>query len=65
MKRKLKITKEFYNQDNNIKLSSGTEFEKFSVSKDIFEDKLNYIVKVNESPLLIPGDYAEIIYGDK
>ena len=65
MKRKLKITKEFYNQDNNIKLSSGTEFEKFSVSKDIFEDKLNYIVKVNKSPLLIPGDYAEIIYGDK
>lgn len=65
MKRKLKIKKQFTNQDNSINLSPGTEFEKFSVSKDMFEDKVNYIVKVNKSPLLIPGDYAEIIYGEE
>jgi hypothetical protein len=63
MKRKLKITKQFTNQDKSVYLSPGTEFEKFSVSKDMFEDKVNYIVKVNKTPLLIPGDYAEIIYG--
>lgn len=65
MKRKLKITKEFANNDKSIILSPGTEFKKFSVSKDMFEDKVNYIVKVNNSPLLIPGDYAEIIYGEE
>lgn len=63
MSRKLKVTKQFTNQDKSIILSPGTEFEKFSVSKDMFEDKVNYIVKLNKSPLLIPGDYAEVIYG--
>lgn len=64
MKRKLKITKEFTNQDKSVTLSPGTEIEKFSVSKDMFEDKVNYIIKVNKSPLLLPGEYAEIIYNE-
>lgn len=64
MKRKLIITKQFTNQDKSIILSPKKEFEKFSVSKDMFEDRVNYIVKINKTPLLIPGDYAEIIYLD-
>jgi len=62
MKRKLKITKEFANQNRTIVLSQGAEIQKFSVSKDMFEDKVNYIIKVNNSPLLLPGEYAEIVY---
>jgi len=62
MKRKLKITKEFANKSKNIILSPGAEIEKFSVSKDMFDDKVNYIIKVNNAPLLLPGEYAEIIY---
>lgn len=64
MKRKLKITKEYKIPEREINLSPGTEFEKFSVSKDLFEDKVNYLIKLNNSPLLIPGEYAEIVYKD-
>ena len=64
MKRKLRITKEFTILKGGIKLSLGFEVEKFSVSNDLFEDKVNYLIKVNNSPLLIPGEYAEIVYKD-
>jgi hypothetical protein len=64
MKGKLKITKEYVINERGIKLSPGTEFEKFSVSKDLFDDKVNYLIKLNNSPLLIPGEYAEIVYKD-
>jgi hypothetical protein len=64
MKRKLKITKAYAIPEKGINLSPGTEFEKFSVSKDLFEDKVNYLIKLNNSPLLIPGEYAEIVYKD-
>jgi hypothetical protein len=50
MKRKLKITKAYAIPEKGINLSPGTEFEKFSVSKDLFEDKVNYLIKLNNSP---------------
>lgn len=65
MKKKvLRITKDFGVPDKGIKLSTGFEAEKFSTTKDLFEDKVNYMIKFNNAPLLIPGEYAEVIYKD-
>jgi hypothetical protein len=61
MKKKLKIIKEYAFSEKGGKLLVGTEFEKFSLSNDLFENKINYLIKLNNSPLLIPGEYAEVI----
>ena len=53
MRKKLRITKEYSVPEKGISLSPGNEFEKFSVSKDLFEDKVNYLIKIKNSPLLI------------
>lgn len=65
MKKSLRITKEYSVPEKGISLSPGNEFEKFSVSKDLFEDKVNYLIKIKNSPLLIPGEYAEVVYNNK
>ena len=65
MKKKfLRITKAFKVPERGINLSPGFEVEKFSTTKDLFEDKVNYMIKFNNAPLLIPGEYAEVIHTD-
>jgi|CryBogDrversion2_4_1035264.scaffolds.fasta_scaffold83842_1 hypothetical protein len=61
----LVIIKEYVDKENNISLSVGKTYKKFSVTKDLFEQTDNYIIKVKNSPLLIPGEYVKIISGEK
>lgn len=56
----LKIIKEC-NISEGKKLSPNTEIKKFSITEDLFNNNLNYIVKINKEVYLIPGEYAEII----
>ena len=42
----LVIIKEYVDKEKNISLSVGKIYKKFSVTKDLFEQTDNYIIKV-------------------